>query len=281
MQNILVVDDKEANLHLLQVLLTRHDYRVDTAQDGAQALAQARQAPPDLIITDILMPVMDGFTLCQEWKADARLKHIPLVFYTATYTDPEDEQLALDLGADAFIVKPAEQTHFMARIKAVLAATLEQQRPARKTAVEESLLLKAYNQVLVHKLEHKLLRLKQAEQYSRKLFDYAPDGILIADTDGCYLDANPGICRMLGYTRDELIGLRAEDIVAESESQYIQPALQAIKARSDYHRAWRLRRKDGSVFAAEVSATTMPDGNLLAMVQDITERKSAEAKVQR
>ena len=281
MKKILVVDDKGANLDLLQILLTRHGYRVDTAQDGAQALARARQSPPDLIITDILMPVMDGFTLCRQWKADARLKHIPLVFYTATYTDPEDEQLALDLGADAFIVKPAEQTSFMARIKAVLAATLEQQRPARATTADEPLLLNAYNRVLVHKLEHKLLRLKQAEQYGRKLFDYAPDGILIADTDGYYLDANPGMCRMLGYTRDELIGLRAEDIVAESEIPYIQPALQVIKARADYHREWRLRRKDGSVFAAEVSATTMPDGNLLAMVQDITERKSAEAKVQR
>ncbi|NNM70780.1 MAG: EAL domain-containing protein [Gallionella sp.] len=281
MQNILVVDDKEANLHLLQVLLTRHDYRVGTALDGAQALAQARQTPPDLVITDILMPVMDGFTLCREWKADARLKHIPLVFYTATYTAPEDERLALDLGADAFIVKPAEQASFMARIRAVLAAPLAQRLAARQMPAEEPLLLKAYNQVLVHKLEHKLLQLAESEQYGRKLFEYAPDGILIADTDGCYLDANPGICRLLGYTRDELIGLCAKDIVAQSEVQYIQPALQAIKSQSDYHREWRLRRKDGSVFAADVSLTTMPDGKLLAMVQDITQRKVAEAKVQR
>jgi diguanylate cyclase (GGDEF)-like protein/PAS domain S-box-containing protein len=281
MQNILVVDDKEANLHLLRVLLTRHDYRVDTALDGAQALIQARLMPPDLIITDILMPVMDGFALCREWKTDARLKHIPLVFYTATYTDSEDEKLALDLGADAFIIKPAEQASFMARIRAALATPLEQRLAARQTQTAEPLLLKAYNQVLVHKLEHKLRQLAKSEQYGRKLFEYAPDGILIADTDGCYLDANPGICRLLGYTRDELIGLRAKDIVSQSEVQYIQPALQAIKAQSDYHREWRLRRKDGSVFAADVSLTSMPDGKLLAMIQDITQRKVAEAKVQR
>ncbi len=281
MKNVLVVDDKEENLRFLQILLTRHGYLVDTAHDGVQALAKARQLPPDLIITDILMPVMDGFTLCRQWKADAQLKHIPLVFYTATYTDPGDKQFALDLGADDFIIKPAVLENFMARIKAVLATTIKLQIPARETAVAEPVLFKEYNQVLVRKLEQKLLQLKESEQYSRKLFEYAPDGILIADTGSHYLDANPSMCRMLGYTRDELIGLHASDIVAQTEIEHIEPALKAIKAKADYFREWQFRRKDGSVFAAEVRATTMPDGNLLAMIQDITERKSTEAKVQR
>ena len=61
-----------------------------------------------MIITDILMPVMDGFTLCREWKKDNRLKRIPLVFYTATYTDPKDREFAMNLGAESFIVKPVD-----------------------------------------------------------------------------------------------------------------------------------------------------------------------------
>lgn len=123
--------------------------------------------------------------------------------------------------------------------------------------------------------------LRESEARYRLLFDYAPDGILIADPDSYYLDANASACQLLGYSRDELIGLHASDIVKESELDYIEPALDAIKARSDYAREWQLRRKDGSVFFAEVKATAMPDGNLLGVIHDISERKAAEAKVQR
>jgi PAS domain S-box-containing protein len=118
--------------------------------------------------------------------------------------------------------------------------------------------------------------LTASEERYRTLFEYAPDGIVIADSKSFYLDANPSICRMLGYRRGELIGLHATDIVAESESKHIGPALSAIKSTSPYHREWQFRRKDGGFFDAEVIATQMPDGNLLAMIRDITERKRAE-----
>ena len=118
-----------------------------------------------------------------------------------------------------------------------------------------------------------------SEARYRTLFEYAPDGILIADFESTYLDANTSICRMLGYTRDELIGLQGSDIVIPAEIQHIGPALSAIKARSDYHREWQFRRKDGSVFPAEVIATKMPDGNLMAMIHDITERKNIEEQI--
>ena len=88
MTKLLIVDDNEQNLYMLQVLLNGHGYEVVLAEDGAKALETARRDPPDMIIADILMPVMDGFALCREWKQDDRLKDIPFVFYTSTYTDP-------------------------------------------------------------------------------------------------------------------------------------------------------------------------------------------------
>lgn len=118
--------------------------------------------------------------------------------------------------------------------------------------------------------------IRVSEERYRTLFEHAPDGIVIADSESRYIDANASVCKMLGYTRDELIGLRASDIVIQSEIQHIEPALNAIKTKSDYHREWAFRRKDGSVFEAEVIATKMPDGNLLGMIRDITDRKRAE-----
>jgi PAS domain S-box-containing protein len=119
-----------------------------------------------------------------------------------------------------------------------------------------------------------------SEARYRMLFDYAPDGIVIVDSKGYYLNANASICRMLGYTRDEIIGLNATDIVAASEIPRIGEALDVIKSKADYQREWQLRRKDGAVFAVDTIAAAMPDGNLLAMIRDITERKQAQAQIQ-
>jgi PAS domain S-box-containing protein len=120
---------------------------------------------------------------------------------------------------------------------------------------------------------------KSSEARYRTLFEHAPVGILIADDRGYYVDANASICTMLGYTRDELVGLHSSDIVAEDEKKFVEPAIGVIKSRAEYHREWQFRRKDGSSFWAEVMATMMPDGKLLGMVQDVTERRSSVRKI--
>ncbi len=131
-----------------------------------------------------------------------------------------------------------------------------------------------------------ITELKQAEESLRAsearyhtLFECAPDGIVIADPDSRYLDANNSACRMLGYSREEFIRLGAADIVMPEEIQHIATALATIHGRADYHREWQFRRKDGSTFAAEVIAAKMPDGNLLGMIRDITERRRADQQI--
>jgi PAS domain S-box-containing protein len=128
-------------------------------------------------------------------------------------------------------------------------------------------------------IERDITEAKKTEARYRTLFEHAPDGIVIADARSYYLEANASICRMLGYTRDELIGKHASDIVIPSEISQIGPAIDAIQTKPEYHREWQFRRKDGSFFSAEVIATMLPDGNLLGMIRDITERKRSEERI--
>jgi PAS domain S-box-containing protein len=123
--------------------------------------------------------------------------------------------------------------------------------------------------------------LRQSEARYRTLFEWAPDGILVGDPSGTYVDANASVCKMLGYRREELIGLTGADIVVADEVPHLASALEVIKSRALYHGEWLFRRKDATVFPVEVMGTTMPDGNILAMVRDVTERREAEDELQR
>lgn len=117
--------------------------------------------------------------------------------------------------------------------------------------------------------------LRRSEERYRALFEYAPDGILIADPDSVFLDANASMCHMLGYRREEIIGKPASDVVASQELPQVAVAQEAIRSGLGYQREWRFRRQDGSLFAADVIATQTPDGNMLAMIRDNTERNRA------
>ena len=113
---VLVVDGAVQSRYLLSRLWQREDYAVDKAWNGSEALLVARQCNPDVVICDLLLPVMDGYTLLREWKADEAQRGIPFVVCTASYTGSKEEKLALDLGADAFILKPLKLEPFMHRV---------------------------------------------------------------------------------------------------------------------------------------------------------------------
>ena len=164
---ILSVDDKAENLYMLEALLRGYGHEVDSASNGLDALRLAERGVYDVIVSDILMPRMDGFQLCRELQKDDRLRQIPLIFYTATYTDPKDAAFALSLGAARFLTKPLEPEKFIAAVNEVADATRAvAPRPAIKVNAleEESIYLKEYNARLVAKLEKKMLDLEAANK---------------------------------------------------------------------------------------------------------------------
>jgi signal transduction histidine kinase len=163
---ILSVDDKAENLYMLEALLRGHGHEVDSASNGLTALQLAERGVYDLIISDILMPRMDGFQLCRELKKDERLAQIPFIFYTATYTDPRDAAFALSLGASRFLIKPLEPDAFIKAVDEVIAQKAQITPPAEAPAPaeDEAIYLKEYNARLIAKLEKKMLDLEAANR---------------------------------------------------------------------------------------------------------------------
>ncbi len=163
MSKVLIVEDIQENREMLAELLRSNGHEVMIACHGQEALELAAETTPDLVISDILMPVMDGFALCRRWVSDPVLRHRPFVFYSATYTDAQDLDLALGLGAARFLVKPAEPARFLATIDQVMKEYSDQVLPPReKQAKEEDVYLREYNEALIRKLEKKMLELAQS-----------------------------------------------------------------------------------------------------------------------
>jgi PAS domain S-box-containing protein len=214
---IIVVDDQKDAQYLLQALLTGHGHEISLASNGQEALDTARANPPDLIISDILMPVMDGFQLCREIRKDAILCNVLFVFYTATYTEQGDAEFAMKIGADDFIRKPAEPDAFLTRIEAVIKSATERTISHTAEPADETEVFRLYSERLVAKLEKRSLDL-QAEmtqrQMSEKSLRQAHDiinqspavAILWKNTEGWPVEyVSPNVHRLFGYTDEELL----------------------------------------------------------------------------
>ena len=252
MATILLVDDNEQNRYMLEVLLKAQGYEVMLANNGAEALALAIKHPPDLIITDILMPVMDGFSLCRKWKADDRLKAIPFIFYTATYTYPEDERFALSLGAERLIIKP-QQPEVLAQIVRELLQDFKKGTliSAEKPLGEEMEFFRRYNEVLFNKLEQKMIQLENANRrlehdvakrlraeesqqrekaFTDMIIDSLPGVFYICDEEGRLVRWNNNEKEVTGYSLEELMQKNVlelfqedRDLVASKMREVLEP----------------------------------------------------------
>jgi light-regulated signal transduction histidine kinase (bacteriophytochrome) len=116
---ILIAEDSPTQAQQLQYLLEQQGYTVDVAANGRQALEMAPKFKPTLIISDVVMPEMDGYQLCQKIKADPGLHDIPVILVT-TMSDPQDVIRGLECGADNFFLKPYDEQYLISRVKYVL-----------------------------------------------------------------------------------------------------------------------------------------------------------------
>lgn len=117
---VLVVEDNELNLKLFCDLLRAHGFVPTPVRDGREAVARARETAPDLIVTDIQLPHVTGLELIQRFRADPRLKHVPIMAVTA-YAGHDDEARIRAAGATAYVSKPISVLRFIEEVRALLA----------------------------------------------------------------------------------------------------------------------------------------------------------------
>lgn len=157
---ILVVEDTPNVLELLDVTLRFKGYPVVTARNGQEALEKIARERPALVITDILMPKMDGYALAHAIRKDPRTADIPIVFISATYITAEDKAFALSLGAVRFLEKPIDTEDFLLTV----AEILTQGAPAAPNPLDEQSFYHGYRERLEAKLRHKNTQIARTER---------------------------------------------------------------------------------------------------------------------
>jgi PAS domain S-box-containing protein len=297
---VLIVDDDEESLYYLRTVLAAYGYDTESAVHGAEALTKARHAPPSLVIADLLMPVMDGYTLLRHWKRDEELKDIQFIVYTATYTAPEDQRLAVDLGADAFIVKPVEPDELMARIRQVHSnVTRVGFKSMHAPSADDQDIVKQYSATLVRKLEEKTIQLETANRALQKeiaerkelgtrletLIEQAKIGVLVHH-DCKPILANSEMARIFGYaSKDEIQNMPdCTALFADREQARIAGYGEEHLKRGDVPGFYSLKGKTrgGAIIDLDSRAFAIQWGKrsaVCSMLADVTEQRKLEAQL--
>ncbi|NTW98909.1 MAG: hybrid sensor histidine kinase/response regulator [Geobacteraceae bacterium] len=162
--NVLIVEDDISVRIVVCHTFEHYGCTVFEAQDGEEGLELAARHKPDIIISDALMPRMDGFQLLRALKADPELKTIPFIFYSATYIGDRESELALSLGAEAFVTKPIKPAVLWEKTCAIMKEWEARQRRPAHAAINESdeLYLREYSKIVANKLEEKVHELEEA-----------------------------------------------------------------------------------------------------------------------
>lgn len=282
---ILIVEDIEDSRILLEDMLRANGREVDSAVNGVEALQMARKMAPDLIISDILMPEMDGYEFCRRIKRDPQLQLIPFIFYTATYTDSRDERLALSLGASRFVVKPEDPVKLLEIIDEVWSTHVDSKQATVSDATFEPL----HAEVLSRKLSAKLLELeRQAEERAEELklaalvFQNSSEGMMVTDADNHIIGVNPAFSAITGYSFDEVKG-KTPNILSsgDHEPSFYQEMWQQLESSGKWQGEVWDKRKDGEVCPRRLTINTIcnKDGlvhRYVAIFSDITEKKQSE-----
>jgi PAS domain S-box-containing protein len=303
---ILIAEDSPTQAEQLKHYLSARGYSVSLAVDGKQALAAALANKPAMLITDVVMPEMDGYTLCSKVKSSKTLQDVPVVLLTSL-SRPQDILKGLECGADSFIRKPYDDKYLVSRVEYILANQELRKTDRLKAGVQLQfggqahfitaekqqildLLISTYEGAVQinEELETKQRELARERDLLHTLMDNVPDFISFKDTAGRFTTINGALARTLGISRPE-------DALGDTDFDYFTEAFaqQTLADEQDVLRTGKplvgkveeihLRNK----LPAWISTTKMVvrdlDGKIIGtfgVSRDITESKHAEQELQ-
>ncbi|MDB5986457.1 MAG: chemotaxis protein CheY [Nevskia sp.] len=257
---VLLAEDNADMRDLVRRLLETGGYVVETVGDGQAALASLRRSQPDLLLSDVMMPQLDGIGLLRQLRADPKLRELPVILLSARAGN--DAQVdALGVGADDYLTKPFSASELLARVS----ANLTMARLRRSTAQA----------------------LRDKERQLNTIIHQATVGIVQTDPQGRLLLVNTRFCEIVGRTTEELLGREMQDYSHPDD----RPRKAALLARlleddQSFIIEKRYLRPDGSAVWVNnhVSLTRHDDGRpqyVIIVVQDVSVRKLAEEERQR
>lgn len=297
-KRILIVEDSPTQAEELKYLLEQEGYPVSVVRHGREALAWLKEHKPLLVISDIVMPEMDGFEMCRMIKSDEKMRCIPVILLTAL-SDPNDIIRALEVGADSFYTKPYDQAGLLKRLEYLiingdlrkdqklqvglevsfggknhvidsdrqqivdlLLSTFESavQKNRELLILQEG--LESLNRQLEAKVRERTQELLASEANYRLLLERNLDAIVVVSRTGIILYANPSAESFLGYSPSECAGKPFRNPIATDKPAEIY-----------------VTRTDGETIVGEVRMmeTEWKGTNcFLVSIRDITDRKRAE-----
>lgn len=219
---VLIIDDDETGRRPLSELLSDAGYDVLSAEDGNAGLRLMREERPALVISDILMPVMDGFQLLREIRGDPALRDTPVLFYTGTYLEEGDRELARQIGVTKYFTKPFELQDLLHTVRELLHGP-PALPPNVSAPIHEPVFLKRYNERLVQKLKTKIIESEHWRLFLSHIMEGMGDGVTVIDRDLTILHANAAAAASLGLEPSEMIGQKCYEVIHRRRTTCEEP----------------------------------------------------------
>jgi two-component system, cell cycle sensor histidine kinase and response regulator CckA len=277
MATILVIDDRAASRETARAVLDHGGYTVIEASEGRQALTLARDSHPDVVLTDVLMPGMDGYQLVRELRSDPGTAGIPVLFYTANYREDEARPLAAAFGVSKILRKDASPQELLDSIAAALTAPA----PAATAGTDFGV---QHTETVTAKLLEKAQALDDSEARFAAMAEAAPIGIVIADLHGHATYVNPRLSEITRVADAELLGQGWQRCLSPARRQAIRASLSDVPASLDRQRHHeRLTLPGGqqrrlNVLLQPVRHPEHGLTGLIAMIDDVTAETEAEER---
>jgi PAS domain S-box-containing protein len=275
MKKILIIDDAHDNLEAIKATIEEliSDCIVLIAESGKEGLKIAKNKQPDVIISDIIMPEMDGIEVCKRLRADEVTKHIPIIIHTGSRTDTETRIQCLEAGAEVFLAKPIEAGELIAQINAVL----------RIKIAEDALL--AERKVLDDAVKKRTKELQESEKYFKTLFNIMIDPVIIIDSKGKFVEITDRIEELTGLKREDFIGknfMKSKITSAKYKAILMKNLVKRMMGINVAPYEIEILSADGEKMPFEINAAKIDYKGIpadMVVFRDIKDRKKAQKEL--